>query len=310
MNKELTEKLKAILTNARWTQEQLARYLEMPQKTINLWLNNKSQPRIKNVEKINEAYLDIVGRTGIDALILADKINQAKLKKITAKEILRDEYLLDKLTLHLTYHTNTIEGSTLTLADVQEVLEDDTKVLTNKTAREQIEARNHKAALYFLLGELQAKGTDFRWSKQLILETQLRLLNSLATDAGFYRNHSVRIMGTSVVLANHLKVPELMDELIQDLNVPAKDTIQQIARSHATFEKIHPFSDGNGRTGRLIAFIQALQEGIVPPLVAKERKRAYYKYLEVAQTKDEYDLLTMFMAESVLFADSLIMSKP
>lgn len=309
MNKGLSQKLKEILTNARWTQEQLARYLDVPQKTINLWLNKKSQPRVKNEEKINEAYLDIVGRSGVDADIMVDKKNQARSKKISVAKILRNEQLLDKLTLHLTYHTNTIEGSTLTLADVQEVLEDDTKVLTNKTAREQIEARNHKAALYFLLGELQTKGVNFRWNKKLILATHLRLLNSLATDAGIYRNHSVRIMGTTVVLANYLKVPKLMDGIIKTLNTPKKDVIAQIARTHAVFEKIHPFSDGNGRTGRLIAFIQALQAGLVPPLVTKERKRAYYKYLEVAQTKEEYDLLTLFIAESILFADSLIKDK-
>lgn len=309
MSKELLQKLKEILTNARWTQEQLARYLDVPQKTINLWLNNKSRPRATNEEKINEAYLDIVGRTDVDAAVLENIKNKARLKKITAVKILRNEHLLDKLTLHLTYHTNTIEGSTLTLTDVREVLEDDTKVLSNKTAREQIEARNHKAALYFLLGELQAKGVDFRWSKQLILETHLRLLNSLATDAGMYRNHSVRIMGTNVVLANYPKVPDLMDELIKTINTPAKDAIGQIARTHAIFEQIHPFSDGNGRTGRLIMFIQALQVGLVPPLVTKERKRAYYKYLEFAQTKEEYDLLTLFIAESILFADGLIMNK-
>jgi Fic family protein/DNA-binding XRE family transcriptional regulator len=309
MNKESSQKLNEILTNACWTQEQLARYLDVPQKTINLWLNNKSRPRVANEEKINEAYLDIVGRTDVDAAVLDNINNQARSKKITAAKILRDEDLLDKLTLHLTYHTNTIEGSTMTLADVREVLEDDTKVLSNKTAREQIEARNHKAALYFLLGKLQGKGVEFRWSEQLILETHLRLLNSLASDAGTYRNHSVRIMGTTVVLANHIKVPELMDGLIKNLNTPTKDVIGHIAHTHAVFEKIHPFSDGNGRTGRLIAFIQALQAGLVPPLVTKERKRAYYKYLEVAQTKEAYDLLTLFIAESILFTDSLIEDK-
>ena len=309
MSNEWSQKLHEILKSAGWTQECLAQYLGVPQKTVNLWLNEKSQPRSVNVEKINAAYLDIVGRVDINADLLADTKQQAQSKKLTVAKILRNEQLLDTLTLHLTYHTNTIEGSTMTLADVQEVLEDDTKVLTNKTAREQIEARNHKAALYFLLEELQAKGSDFRWSEKLILETHLRLLNSLATDAGLYRNHSVRIMGTSVTLANHVKVPQLMNDLVKTLNNSTEDIIAKIARTHATFEKIHPFSDGNGRTGRLIAFIQALQAGMTPPLVAKERKRAYYKYLEIAQTQEKYDLLTLFIAESVLFADGLIMSK-
>lgn len=306
MSNKLSQKLAEILQNAGWSQERLARYLGVPHKTLNLWINNKSQPRTSNATKINAAYLDIVGRTNVDADLLADTKKQAETKKLSVTKILRNEELLDTLTLHLTYHTNTIEGSTMTLADVKEILEDDKKVLTNKTAREQIEARNHRAALYFLLDELRTQGNDFRWNEKIILETHLRLLNSLATDAGAYRNHGVRIMGTNVVLANHLKVPELMGDLIKSLNQPIKDRLEQLALTHAAFEKIHPFSDGNGRTGRLIVFIQALQIGMVPPLVTKERKRAYYKYLEIAQTTDNYDLLTLFMAESVLFTGRLI----
>jgi Fic family protein len=53
-----------------------------------------------------------------------------------------------------------------------------------------------------------------------------------------------------------------------------------LARQHAVFEKIHPFADGNGRVGRLIMFIQALEDtGIIPPVIVKERRQAYYRCL-------------------------------
>jgi Fic family protein len=80
-------------------------------------------------------------------------------------------------------------------------------------------------------------------------------------------------------------------------------------KTHAEFERIHPFSDGNGRTGRLIIFISALQYGVMPPLVLKEKKHAYYKYLETAQINEKFELLEMFMAESIVATYDLIKSK-
>lgn len=305
-NKTVTTKLNDILKNANWTQEQLARRLNMPQKTINLWINNKSTPRNKNQEAINNLYLDIVGREEVSVKLLKNTEKKALSKHISVKEIISNEELLDKITLYLTYHTNTIEGSTMTLSDVREVLGDDNKVLTNKTAKEQTEARNHRTALYYLLDELNKQGGNFKWTKELILQTHLRLMNTLISDAGMYRNHSVRIMGSHAALANYVSVPARIEEFIEAINKPANNLVERLAWSHATYEQIHPFSDGNGRTGRLIMFAQALQEEIVPPLVVKERKRAYYKYLETAHLHDEYDLLRLFIAESIMFSDNLI----
>lgn len=306
MNKTIATKLKEILADAKWTQEQLARTLDVPQKTLNFWLNEKSAPRAKNTEAIDDLYLDIVGRAEVDTDLLNATEKEACAKKITVKEIITNVELLDKITLYLTYHTNTIEGSTMTLSDVKEVLEDDNKVLANKTAKEQTEARNHRTALYYLLDELHAQGKNFKWTKDLILQTHLRLMNTLISNAGAYRNHGVRIMGSHTTLANYASVPKRIDDLIDTMNKPADNLIERLAWSHATFEQIHPFSDGNGRTGRLIMFIQALQNGIVPPLIVKERKRAYYKYLEIAHLEGKHDLLSLFLAESIIFTDNLI----
>ena len=307
MNNVIT-KLQEILTSSGWTQEQLAYNLEVSFSTLNAWINNKAAPRAKAISTIDDAYLTIVGRTEIDTALLASIKKRALDKHITIKKIITNTELLDKVTLYLTYHTNTIEGSTMTLSDVKEVLEDDNKVLANKTAKEQTEARNHRAALYYLIDELNAQGRNFRWTKDIILQTHLRLMNTLISSVGAYRDHDVRIQGSPAALVSHVKIPEFMDELITDLNKPTNDVIMDIAKTHSQFESIHPFSDGNGRTGRLIMFIQALQNGLVPPLVIKERKRAYYRYLEVAQMDSNYSLLVMFIAESMLFANNLMKS--
>ncbi len=305
MNKSVQDKLQDILTNAQWTQEQLAHYLGVTFSTLNGWVNGKASPRAKALHKIDETYLSIVGHTSFDQAMLEKAKQQALSQKTNLKEIITSEQLLEKVTLYLTYHTNTIEGSTMTLSDVKEVLEDDNKVLTNKTAKEQTEARNHRTALFYLLDELAAEGKDFMWTKELILSTHLRLMNTLISNAGNFRNHDVRIQGSPIKLIGHSKVDAYIEELIGDLNKPFSDIIDNIASLHARFERIHPFSDGNGRTGRLIMFIQALQSGLVPPLILKERKHAYYKYLEIADLDGKTELLSLFIAESMIAAGTI-----
>ena len=305
MNKPAQDKLKAILSSSKWTQQKLANVLGVTFATLNSWVNGNSQPRKKAVQAIEDLYLDIVGREDLDQELLSAAVSRALSKKITVSELINNEDLLSKITLYLTYHTNTIEGSTMTLKDVDEVLADDKKVLSNKSAIEQAEARNHRSAMYFLLDELNDTNKQFRWTERLIKNTHLRLMNTIISSAGEYRNHGVRIMGSNTALANHLKIDDLMRQLTVDLNTKSNNPVRQMAELHTKFENIHPFSDGNGRTGRLIIFIQALHYGLVPPLVRKERKQAYYNYLHIADTGNS-DLLTYFLAESILATDELM----
>lgn len=299
--------LQEILRSSGLTQEQLARRLEVPVRTLSAWLSEQTSPRAKNLSAIQLLHCEIVGTTEIDQIRLAETEQIALAKHMSIKKLLSRSELLDTLTVHLTYHTNTIEGSTMTLADVEEVLHDDNRVLTNKTAREQIEARNHRTALYFLLDALNDAGKHFQWSEELILQTHVRLMNTLVSDAGLYRRHGVRIMGSRVTTANYLSIPAQMAKLVALMNQqPKGNPIPWLAQVHASFEQIHPFSDGNGRTGRLILFIQALQCGLMPPLVAKERKRAYYTYLEMAQVHSELALLRLFLAESIILSGKLV----
>jgi Fic family protein/DNA-binding XRE family transcriptional regulator len=306
MNSTTSTKLKEILRSSGLSQEQLAYKLGVSFSTLNSWVNARSEPRAKALDAIEKLHLDVIGSSEVDLDTLANLKKQALDNKIKVKDIIADQKLLDKITIHLTYHTNTIEGSTMTVADVKRVLEDDARVLSNKTAQEQTEARNHRAALFYLLDELNLKGESFRWNQDIILGTHLRLMNTLISSAGKYRNHGVKIAGSRVVLASHLRVSELMLDLIDDLNASGNDILTNAARQHAVFEKIHPFTDGNGRLGRLIIFIQSLKYGIVPPVIVKERKQAYYKCLEVADTKLNCQPLELLIVESAIsFANIL-----
>lgn len=300
--------LTAIQQASGWSQEQLAAQLGVSFATLNAWINERSVPRAKATRNIERLYLDVVGVDAVDAAVLADAKQAATKLKSSAKTISEDKEVLEALTLHLTYHSNTIEGSTMTLSDVEEVLFDH-RVLTNRTAIEQAEARNHQATLYWLMDELVIKGKGLKIDEGLVLGIHLRLMNGIIGNAGQYRTHTVRISGTHVPLANWQKIPEKMAELIDHIAQSSGDIVADIAKSHAEFEQIHPFSDGNGRTGRLIMLVQALQAGLLPPLVVKERKYAYYKYLELAQTKQDYQPLELFIAESMQSAAKLVSGK-
>lgn len=306
MNMNTREQLKQILVEAKWSQDELAHRLGVAPKTLSFWITGKTEPREKYLEKIREVYFDIVGRAEVDRAYLDDLKKRAVATHLDLEELLNNEELLKLTTLYLTYHTNTIEGSTMTIDDVKTVLDDENAVIANKSYREQAEARNHRTAFLFLLDQLKIGGKNFKWTTELILETHKRLMNSLMDDAGNFRKYGVRVLGSSVARANYVSVPRKIDDLVAYMNTPTDDIIERLAKTHANFELIHPFGDGNGRTGRLIMFTQAMQYGIVPPLVIKERKRAYYKYLENADKTENYDLLSMFVAESVLFTNDLI----
>lgn len=294
-----SDKLKKILLATGWSQETLAGKLGISFVTLNSWVNEKSEPREAAKERINSIFADIMGTGIVDATELTDLKKQAERKKYTAKKLVSNKDLLERLTTSLTYHSNGTEGSTMTEQDVEAVVFGN-HTLRNRTAVEQREAINHQTALYFLLDELVSGGTNFKFTPDLIKATHLRMMNGVVSDAGYYRNHGVRIRGASVALANYLKIPELIEGWCNLINSETTDKIGLMAQSHAEFERIHPFSDGNGRTGRLILFALALKSGLVPPILKKERRFAYYKYLELAQMREITDPLEMFIAEAIL----------
>lgn len=304
MNK-YAQKLNRILKASGLSQEDLARRLGVSFPTINSWVNSKSLPREKSISQIDQLFVEFFGADSITKEDLSKNKKIALSKKTSVKRILENLKLLDKITVNLTYHTNTIEGSTMTEKDVESVLLEN-KVIKNRTAIEQREAINHQTAMNFLLDELNEKGKKFKIDKNLIINTHLRLMNGIISDAGDFRNHSVRIVGSKVPLANFIKIPSLVEKWCNKINEETTDPINLLAVTHSEFEQIHPFSDGNGRTGRLILFIKALHLGLVPPIIKKEKKQAYYKYLEICQINGSSDLLENFISEEIINSSNLL----
>lgn len=305
MRMNYTKQLQQILAASGWSQEELARQIGVSFVTLNSWVNGRSHPaRDANKQAIERIAAEILGADLVDVEELRSLKVAALRYKLTAKKLAANRELLDKITLNLTYHTNTIEGSTMTIGDVKEVLFDN-KILSNRTQVEQREAINHQVAMNFLLDEL-TRDTTLNWTPDLIRGVHLRLMNGIISNAGLWRNHGVRIAGANVPLANFIKIPELIEKLCHQLNEESTDPIGLLSRTHARFEQIHPFSDGNGRTGRLIMFALALQYGLMPPIITKERRSAYYKYLAVAQTEERFDLLEQMLASEIIASGEMV----
>ncbi len=125
-------------------------------------------------------------------------------------------------------------------------------------------------------------------------------MNGINQDAGLYRRHGVRIIGANIPTANYLKIPYLMKQIIDRINEKSEDTLKQISMIHSQFEQVHPFSDGNGRIGRLIISATLLIENIPPAIIHQEEKKLYYTYLNKAQKDNDTSLLEDYLCDAVL----------
>lgn len=295
-----SEKLQFIQKVTGLTQEKLALKLGVSFPTLNSWINSKSQPRKSAEERINELYLTYTGGKTIPKNELEAKKNA--LKKMSKeyisvlKEITQYPDIRDQFTLSLTYNTNSIEGSTLTEEETAEVLFQN-KALANKTLVEQLEAKNHQTAWEFLLRYLESGFQVI--DEALILKLHGILMNGIRDDAGLYRRYGVRIVGANIPTANHIKIPDLMQSLITDIGRKEEDVLGHAAKIHSRFEKIHPFSDGNGRIGRLLIHAMLLKKNLPPAVIKQEHKQLYYTYLNKSQRSNDSSLLEDFICDAV-----------
>ncbi|MBU0661240.1 Fic family protein [Patescibacteria group bacterium] len=300
------KKLTILLKNFNKTQESLARELGVSFVTLNNWLYRKKEPRESNKKIINELYTKYTGVKKSGKNLLEEKRNIVLEKQKQHKGIVpllkKRKDLFDEFVLSLTYNSNSIEGSTLTVKDTAQILFDGVTV-KNKSMREHMEAKNHQAAFLRVFEHVSKKE---KINEKTMLSLHQILMNSILDNAGCYRNHGVRIVGSGVVTANYLKVPELIKGLFKEKK---KDILSFIPRFHADFEKIHPFSDGNGRIGRLLMVGMLLEADFPPAIIRQEKKRKYYEYLKKAQIKGDYLALEEFFLDAVIEGYALIDSE-
>lgn len=133
----------------------------------------------------------------------------------------------------------------------------------------------YKKALELVFKNLQNNDElDERFIKKLN-ET----INRDIKDTEGYRAVQVFIQGSEHIPPEPEKVPNLMMYYIYNYNHDEQDIFEKIARYHIEFEKIHPFEDGNGRTGRLLLNYELLKNNLPPVVIAKEDRVKYFEFL-------------------------------
>ena len=190
--------------------------------------------------------------------------------------ILNNKDYLEDLITRSTYHSNAIEGSTLTYAETYAILYNDNSFkIQGKEPREIYEAINHKNALDLVFKNLQNKELfDERCIKSL-KET----INKNIKETDGYRTVQVFIRGSEHIPPAPEKIPNLMNYYVYNYNNDTQEIFNKIAKYHIEFEKIHPFEDGNGRTGRLLLTYELLKNNFPTVVISKEDRVKYFEFL-------------------------------
>ena len=224
--------------------------------------------------------------------------NKRSLSNATLKS-LKESNILD-----FTYHSNAIEGNTLTLRETKVVLEGIT--IGGKSLVEHLEVINHKEAILFLEELVKNKEQISEWNIKNIHRIILKEIDSV--NAGKYRNENVRISGAKHIPTEHIKVPEEMGKLIDTyLDWNGLHPLIKSTLLHGEFVFIHPFIDGNGRTARLLMNFEAMKNGYLPIIIRKEERLRYYDVLEKAAIEHDYtDFIKLIVEEEVKMLDEYI----
>jgi len=180
----------------------------------------------------------------------------------------------------LTYTSNAIEGNTLTLRETAEVIEHGITV-GGKSLRDHLEAVDHYAALQWMRA---LAGSATPLGENTLCELHRRIVaRSQPEIAGVYSRNPRRIAGSPVVFPNPAKVPELMERFGAWLEKAPAEPIAAFD-AHFRLTAIHPFSDGNGRTARLLMNLLLFRGGYPPVPIRPEQRSAYLDGLERAST--------------------------
>lgn len=188
-----------------------------------------------------------------------------------------------KLQIDLTYNSNHIEGSELTHDQTRYIFETRTigieDVKTAVKVDDIVETINHFSAIDRII-----VFANYQLSEPFIKELH-KILKTGTSDSrlpyfavGDYKKRP-NVVGDKETTSPQL-VAKAMKDLLDSYNQKEKHSFEEIVAFHVEFERIHPFQDGNGRVGRLIAFKECLKNNIVPFIILDSKKMFYYRGLK------------------------------
>ena len=197
-------------------------------------------------------------------------------KRMTFWEAIKNQDYYENFITRSTYHSNSIEGNTLTYADTYAIIFNDNSFKVSAQPREIYEAINHKYALSRMLESIEKKEP---LSEKMIIDIAT-WINKNIKDISGYRNIQVFIRGAEHQPVAPKDVKSAMMYYVYNYNHDQGRSIyEKIADYHIQFERIHPFEDGNGRTGRLLINYGLLSNGNAPIVIPKEERSHYFEYL-------------------------------
>lgn len=207
---------------------------------------------------------------------------------MSIKDKIIDEYIRDLL-VRIAHHSTAIEGNTLTLDENISIL---IKYYIPKEMPEKSynEVRNYRELFPILLDLLDKKEKEIKVEE--IKDYNKIIMANLSDDAGQYKKVANIILGAEFEPVKPYQVPYVMQEWCDNYNFRIKNAktdeekVEIILDQHIKFERIHPFGDGNGRTGRLLIIDSCLRENLVPIIIPKEDKTKYIEFLANEDSKN------------------------
>lgn len=216
------------------------------------------------------------------------KVELDSRRPLTAGEFAR---LNEEFIVEYTYNSNAIEGNTLTLRETDLVLRGLT--IDSKPLKDHMEAVGHKEAFDFV-SELVKDNVPI--SEGIIKQIHYLVLADKREDRGVYRRVPVHIMGAQHEPVQPYLIKPKMEQLLYDFAASTEHIVTKLARFHIEFEGIHPFIDGNGRTGRLLVNLELMKSGL-PPIDIKFTDRiAYYNAFDEYYVKHNLSLMENLFA--------------
>ena len=191
------------------------------------------------------------------------------------------DYLNDIL-IRMAYHSSAIEGNTITLPEVSNIFLERSLPGSRKGIRKFYEIENHKQAFEYLFDNID---NNKNLNIDLLLDIHRYLVDRLQHDAGCFKSSQNAIVGAEFQTSSLSETPYLVRQLIDNtnyrLNNAKEDTeiLEILADTHIQFERIHPFSDGNGRCGRLVLLYLGIKYLNSPLIISKEYRAEYMEYL-------------------------------
>ncbi|NQT29874.1 MAG: Fic family protein [Candidatus Saganbacteria bacterium] len=297
MKKELiTEKhkLERLIKYAGLSRAELARALEVSYRTVFRWLEEGVKPHPAQARSIDELFKDHVDLTETIEEIKKGIRDPIKLLK-------QNKEIREKFFALMTYHSNAIEGSRMTLKETEMAIEG--KKVKGKELFEVLEAVNHHNALLYMLEELKA---NYKISEEFILKLHSIVMYNFNNKLpGKYRTSYVNLTNTEKKLPSAQMVPAEMRKFIKGINNYKQGVVKKVSLDHYEFESVHPFFDGNGRVGRIIMLAQLLSKGYPPAIIEIEDRYKYYLALSRGDLGDFRNLIQM-ICDSILKGYNLL----